>query len=74
MVTDAELEETPWLEGKKLEYPDYDPVANLLGKLEQFLLQQPEWAIILAAPRHTRRQAINLISKKLLTIPNMYNG
>jgi hypothetical protein len=65
----------PWLEGaekKELVYPDYNPVNTLLTKLELWLLQQPEWAVILAAPRKTRRQAINLVAKRLLTIPNRY--
>lgn len=55
--------------GKKLVQPNYNPVDLLLAKLDLFLAQQPEWAIILTAPRSARRQAVNLISKRLLTIP-----
>ena len=78
-VGDAMAEgDIPWLEGAqkkaKLVYPDYNPVDVLLTKLEHWLIVQPEWAVILAAPRKTRRQAINLISKRLLTIPNRYSN
>lgn len=79
-VSDAMAEgDIPWLEGAqkkqaKLAYPDYNPVDVLLTKLERWLIVQPEWAVILAAPRKTRRQAINLISKRLLTIPNRYSN
>lgn len=59
-------------EKKHLLVPDYNPVETLLTKLEHWLLVQPEWAILLAAPRATRRKAINLMSKRLLTIPNRY--
>ena len=57
---------------QRLEYPDYNPVENLLGKLDHWLMQQPEWAIILASPRTVRRQAITLLAKRLVTIPNRY--
>lgn len=69
--------EIPWMEGAKqreLVMPEHNPVNVLLTKLEKWLLMQPEWAVILAAPRKTRRQAINLISKRLLTIPNRYQN
>jgi len=68
----------PWLDderaAKRLVMPEYSPVENLLVKLEKWLIVQPEWAVILAAPRTTRRKAINLISKRLLTIPNRYSN
>jgi hypothetical protein len=67
--TFLEENDVPNPEKRRIEYPDYNPVDNLLSKLEGWLLQQPEWAVILAAPRKTRRQAITLISKRLLTIP-----
>lgn len=71
-VTDGDI---PWMAGKKkLEYPNYNPVDVLLTKLEKWLLMQPEWAVILQAPRRTRRQAITLISKRLATIPNRYSN
>jgi hypothetical protein len=55
--------------GKKLVQPSYSPVDVLLAKLELFLVQQPEWAVILAAPRTARRHAVSLIAKRLLTTP-----
>lgn len=53
--------------------PILSPVEGLLLKLEQWLLLQPEWAIILAAPRATRRKAISLLAKRILTIPQRYH-
>jgi hypothetical protein len=61
--------EVPSPPKKHVIHPEYNPVENLLGKLERWLLQQPEWAVILAAPRKTRRQAVSLLSKRLLTYP-----
>jgi hypothetical protein len=49
------------------------PVESLLLKQGTWLLQQPEWAGILAAPRKVRREAITLIAKRLVTIPNRYS-
>lgn len=66
-----------WLAGAKareLVKPDYNPVETLLLKLERWLLQQPEWAVILAAPRQVRRQAITLLAKRILTIPARYSN
>ena len=68
----APSSEVPNPEKKRLLVPDYNPVETLLTKLEHWLLVQPEWAVILAAPRATRRKAITLMSKRLLTIPNRY--
>jgi hypothetical protein len=59
-------------EKKHLIVPNYNPVEELLTKLEHWLLMQPEWAVVLAAPRATRRKAITLMSKRILTIPNRY--
>lgn len=56
-------------QAKKLSVPSYSPVDILLAKLDLFLAQQPEWAVILAAPRQARRQAANLIARRVLTIP-----
>jgi hypothetical protein len=64
--------EVPSPEKKHLLVPDYNPIETLLTKLEQWLLMQPEWAVVLAAPRATRRKAITLMSKRILTIPNRY--
>lgn len=70
---EAETQEEP-IEKKRLVRPEYSPVQVLLAKLERWLVQQPEWAYILAAPRKTRREAITLISKRLLTIPNRFTS
>jgi hypothetical protein len=59
---------------KRLIRVENSPVEMLLLKLEAWLLQQPEWGVILAAPRATRRRAINLLAKRLVTIPNRYRG
>lgn len=68
--------EIPWLDSKNqkaktggLIMPDYNPVESLLLKLERFLVEQPEWALILQAPRPTRRKAVSLLSKRILTVP-----
>ena len=75
VTDDSPDAEIPWLGQKRhLEVPNYNPVASLLGKLERWLLLQPEWAVILAAPRQVRRQAITLIAKRLTTIPNRYEN
>ena len=52
-----------------IEPVNYDPVASLLSKFEQWLRQQPEWAIILTQPRASRRAAAHALMKLLLTIP-----
>lgn len=57
---------------RDVQYPDYNPVENLLSKLDRWLLQQPEWAIILVQPRATRRKAIQLMAKHLVTIPQRH--
>lgn len=57
---------------RNVQYPDYNPVENLLSKLDRWLLQQPEWAIILVQPRATRRKAIQLMAKHLVTIPQRH--
>lgn len=66
-------EAPPWLEGaqakQQLVQVEVSPVNLLLAKLDNWLLQQPEWLVILSAPRATRRKAITLISKHLLTYP-----
>lgn len=46
-----------------------DPVEVLVLKLEAFLSQQPEWALILTRPRNERRRAVTLLAKRFLTIP-----
>lgn len=60
----------PW-EGKEREgrFEPATPLDSLLLKLDNWLLMQPEWLVILDAPRRTRRQAINLLSKHILTFP-----
>lgn len=45
------------------------PMDSLLEKLDEWLLQQPEWPVILYAPRNVRRQAAQLVARHLLTIP-----
>ena len=67
-------EESPWMGKRQLVAPNYSPVEILLAKLERWLIQQPEWAVILAAPRATRRAAVSLLAKRLLTIPNRYSN
>lgn len=45
------------------------PLESLLAKLDQWLIQQPEWPVILAAPRGTRRAALAQLAKHFATIP-----
>ena len=73
-IIEEVVDESPWMGKGKHVITEISPVDSLLTKLERWLLQQPEWAVILAAPRTTRRQAITLISKRLLTIPNRYSN
>ncbi len=70
----VEPEEGSFENKKRLVKPNYNPVDTLLTKLELWLMQQPEWAFLLQAPRHTRRQAIQLVAKRILTIPNRYKN
>jgi hypothetical protein len=81
VIEGLDSSEIPWLASKRqraisdgLILPNYNPVEVLLTKLERFLVLQPEWAVILAAPRKTRRQAISLVAKRLLTIPDRYTS
>ena len=76
MMSEGSIDENGDLawQPRKVLRPNYNPVDVLLTKLERWLLQQPEWAVILAAPRTVRRQAITLIAKRLTTIPNRYSG
>ena len=66
--------EPPWMGKRRIEVPNYSPVAVLMEKLERWLLMQPEWAVILAAPRATRRSAVQLISKRLVTTPTRHEN
>lgn len=65
---DETPESLPW-EGRERELVAATPMDALLMKLDRWLLVQPEWLSILEAPRATRRQAINLLSKHILTYP-----
>lgn len=68
---DSDSLEIPWLDSKRQRstLEPATPLDSLLLKLDRFLLQQPEWLVILAAPRKVRRQAISLLSKHILTYP-----
>lgn len=72
-VPELDEVEIPWLKEarrkQELVLQEATPVDLILLKLDAWLLQQPEWMFILSAPRATRRKAINLISKHLLTYP-----
>jgi hypothetical protein len=46
----------------------------LLHKLFQWLVQQPEWVRILAAPRAERKQATTLMADLMFRIPKVMPG
>lgn len=54
---------------KRLVVPSLSPVDVLVAKLEGWVTQQPEWLVLLAAPRNVRRQAVSRMSKTILTFP-----
>ncbi len=45
------------------------PVETLLMKLDAWLLQQPEFILLLNAPRTTRRKAAQRLAKHITTYP-----
>jgi len=47
------------------------PIALLILKLEGWMVQQPEWLLIVALPRQQRRAAMKELANRLYTIPMM---
>lgn len=43
--------------------------TEFLAKLDKWLIQQPEYIMLLALPKENRKQAARLIAKHLTTIP-----
>lgn len=45
------------------------PVAELVERLEEWLLQQPEYPLVFLAGRDQRKEASRLLAKKLFMLP-----
>lgn len=65
------LVEEPVLPGMPEQQPirRATPMESLLMKMDAWLLQQPEFILLLDAPRETRRKAARALAQHILTYP-----
>lgn len=63
---DGSSSEPTWIP-KKIHVPT--PTETLLEKLDGWLMQQPEFLVILNAPRNIRRQAAKAMAAHILSFP-----
>lgn len=64
------VEEVKSPEKKHIVIPEQKaPVAELVDRLEEWLLQQPEYPLVFLAGRDQRKQAARLLAKRLFMLP-----
>jgi hypothetical protein len=48
---------------------EWNPLSDLLRKLDGWLMQQPEWPLLFLADRQTRRKVSRAVAARLTTLP-----